>query len=361
MGGETVNLRAESDWHVSLGDAEQECDDRLDEMEDEAIEEAESEGGEYIGGTTSGYEIEHDSDADEFKCSAERTLNFIYPDDTKKSKSAGESIEELSYEEYVKLKIEDSEPVVDVTGELRKLITPLVPKTKEHTHFRRMPAPGPFTPNIGRLRIPVRVQLPLTSIKFTNLTVVSSNLELDDTAYTVNIPLNETVLHIPYRNCTPLQQTIKRDVEIKVTKGWKIEFSKRITSSTSIGGKLKFGKVGEASVEHKLTTEITNSKSISEVKEERTVTTFQYNIAADKIVDVKLTIQNFEARRNFKGPITLEGTVIITYGNGEEKVTKKLTDFLNETQRTIEISGYYANIDWQEMENILNSTDCPGL
>ncbi|MBO0358981.1 hypothetical protein J0X19_13565 [Hymenobacter sp. BT186] len=359
MGGETVNLRAESDWHKSLGDAEQECDDRLDEMEDEAIDEAESEGGEYVGGTTSGYDIEHDSDTDEFKCSAERTLNFIYPDDTKKDKAIHETIKEVSYDEYLKLKAEDSEPVVDVTGELRKLIAPLVPKTKEHTYYRRVSMPGPF--GGGHMRIPMKVQLPLSSISFTNLTVISSNLELDDLAYTVNIPLNETVLHIPYRNCTPLQQSIKRDVEFKVTKGWKIEFSKRITSSTSIGGKLKFGKVGEASVEHKLTTEITNSKSISEVKEERTVTTFQYNIAANKIVDVKLTIQSFEAIRNFKGPITLEGTVIITYGKGEEKATKKLTDLLNETQRTIDISGYYANIDWQEMENILNSTDCPNL
>ena len=332
MSQETVNLRAESDWHYSLSDAEQECDDKLDEMEEDAISESESEGGEYIGGTTSGYDIEHDSETDEFKCSAERTLNFLFPDD-KSSKSIASSkkeIEEFSYDDYLKLRIEESEPVVDVTGELDKLIRPIVPQTKEHTHFRRgtrigLPG-GPFGGGGGGLRIPipVKVQLPLTRIDFSNLSVISSELELDEQAYTMNIPLNETVLHIPYRNCTPLQQSIKRDVEFKVTKGWKIEFSKRITSSTSIGGKLKFGKVGEASVERRLTTEITNSKSISEVKEERTVTTFQYNIAANKIIDVRLTIQNFEARRNFRGPIVLEGTVLLIYGNGEQKVTKTL-------------------------------------
>lgn len=111
--------------------------------------------------------------------------------------------------------------------------------------------------------------------------------------------------------------------------------------------------------QHELKTEIKNTKSISETKDEIVRTTYKFNVPANKIVDFKLTIQNFEARRNYNGPIILDGEVVLTYGRNEKIVKYQLSKLLNKEQRTIIISGFYANINWEEVPIDISEKDCP--
>jgi hypothetical protein len=78
---QTITIEAESDWHHSQSDATSECDDRLDSLERSAISDAESRGLEYVQGSTSGYNIEYNSSTDMYKCSCQRTLEFVDPND----------------------------------------------------------------------------------------------------------------------------------------------------------------------------------------------------------------------------------------------------------------------------------------
>lgn len=365
---ETITIQATSDWHYSQSDAEIQCDERLDSLESEEISRAESNGGKYVGGTTYSYSIEYNSSSEEYKCSRERTLEFIFIEE----QILESDIEEIEYEDFkvddLKISAEKiaSEPTVDVTKQLEQLIKPKVPQTVLHEEVRVGGGggfPGGFPGGGGGGRFPRvrirRVNLPLSKIVFTNLNIISSNLTLDSNAYTVNIPTTETVLHIPYSNCGSNRQTIKRDIEFKVVRGWKIDFTKKITSSTKVGGKLKFGSIGEADIEHRLTTEITNHKSISETKDEILRTSFQFTVESFKITDILLTVQNFEARRNFSGPITLEGEVQLIYGSGQKVIKHNLSGLLNNNERTMDISGYYANISWEELPVKITEKDCP--
>ena len=252
---ESVIIRAESGWHDSQSDAEIECDERLDLLEAEAIANAESKGGSYSTGTTSGYSIDYNSATAEYRCSRERVLEFSFSGDEKGM------FPEIPYEEYVAaLSRSEAEPPIDITGELTKRLFPLAPKFVEE----KIVLPRPIRTNFT-------VRLPLKDIVFRKLSVVDSRLQLDDLAQVVNIPLKETVLHIPFRNCGGLPHTINRQFSYKVVRGWKISFAKKVTSSIKIGGKLTFkgGSFGaEADVAHRLSTEISETKDISETTDE---------------------------------------------------------------------------------------------
>jgi hypothetical protein len=358
---ETVNLRAESDWKHSQSDAENQCDERLDILEDEAISQASSNGGEYVQGSTSSYSIDYNSSTDLFKCTRERTLEFEYPE----KENLIKQIELVDYEEHKNIKLinnvnsKNNETPINVTSTLEAIIQPKVPAIITATYFRLENEFSPYDNITLSRRVPYTVNLPLTAIKFNHLNIISSSLLLDSDAYTINIPMTETVLHFPYYNCSSMEQSVRRDVEFKIVRGWKIEFTKTITSATKIGGKLKFGSDGEADISLELKSEIKNHKSISETKEEAIKTSYPFNIAANKIVDIKLIIQNFEARRNYNGPIILDGEVVLIYGQEEKKNVKQLSSILNEQERTIHISGYYANINWEEVPINITQKDCP--
>lgn len=356
MESQTITLTAESGWHDLQWDAESECGSLLDSMESDTISEEESNGGEYIGGSTSGFDVTYDESSEQYKCAGERTLNFAYDEDSslRKSMVDAETIDFEVYEKRMSELLADPPPV-DIAEEIRKRLNGKVPASqtiKIPGIPPRIPRPFPIRGNH------IKIVVPLTSINFQNLEVISSDLVLSTDVSTINIPLSESILHIPYRNCSSQRQTVKRDIEFKISKGWKVEFSKKVVSSTTISGKLKFGSYGEASVERKLTTEISNSRSMSETRDEIVRTSLNFTVQENTILDIKVAVRSFEARRSFEGPITIDGTVNLIYGKGEKKLIHKISEFLNEEERTFIISGFYANIDYEELPIQLNETPC---
>lgn len=352
MQTETVTIEAESDWHHSQSDATSECDDRLDSLERSAISDAESRGLVYVQGSTSGYDIEYNSSDDTYKCSCKRTLEFDYPDNSSlkvnsefKLRSEDETLKTLDPNEF-------NETPEDVTVQLRALVMQVAP------------------PNIRAdfLRHPVPQVYSLSSVDIKNLKIISSDLIIDKDVELIGLPTEETIRHYPYQNCTSRDQTLKRDVTVKVERGFKVEFSKAVTTEETISGDLKFKfqhvEAG-AEMERKIKVEIKNTQTITELRSETVVESFDFTIAANTITDIKLTIQQIQARRRFEGTILLDGDVTLNYFFSKRgrhqyhKVEKPLSGHLSESQRTLNLNGYYSNIDYQTAPTELTEKPCP--
>jgi hypothetical protein len=325
---ESVTLRAESDWYRSRSEAENDCDDRLDALESGAISDAASRGGEYVGGSTSGYDITYDSSDDVFKASAERTLNFVF----------------------------------DTNNDLTDFDDSLLPQQDIDVSDTIASKASPFFPPVVRVRIRLpgggaNVNAKLMGVSVQSLEIVSSDLRLGQDIETIGLPSSETIVRLPFDNCGSTEQTLVREFVFEVIRGWKLTFSKKISSKVSIKGSLKFsGFGGEGSFER--STEVTNTQERSEQKRESVRTTHTFKIGANKMVDITLSKQSFEARRRFTGTIVVDGTVLGQY-QAKHVERRVISEILSEADRTIPVEGFYGDIDYSEDRTKLTERDCP--
>jgi hypothetical protein len=348
-----VSIRAESRWHESDGEAENECDRKLDELERKAISDARNDGGRYSTGVLSAYEFSYDRTRDLVKCARRKTLYFDYPDKMQED----EQVEELTWEAYQELLNEGQikglaqNPSIDVSGTLRALLKPKVPQTENFTLHVPSIGGGPATRST--------VAAPLTSITFQNLNIISSNLVLDNNAVPVGLPIKDQTWVYPYSNCTPAEQRHERDITYTVVRGLTITFSKTITSETRIAGTLTFS-FGGGEASHTRNVSITNTRTISEERSETIRESYPFVFPANMICEAKLTIQHFEARRNFQGTIVVEGMAVLKYGKGMVIKNVPLSRLLNEQERTIFVSGYHGNLDYKVVPITITSKPCTG-
>jgi len=244
---------------------------------------------------------------------------------------------------------------MDITAELTNKIQGKIPLSTEiEISVPTITGTGGSLRNhVPRIKIiKVKKSLNLSALTFDNLTIEDSFLKLENEPHKIGLPNSDSFTVIPYDNPLISQQTISIEHSYKLTKGWKIDFTQIFVSSTKVGGSLKFdvgGVGGNASFEKTVTDTITNSESVSETTEISGKLTVPFNIPAKIKVRITIGIQNFEARRNFEGNIIVNGNITIGYGNSEKVEVKKISDILGESERTFNVSGYYANIDWEEL------------
>lgn len=345
--GMDVTLYGLSDWHRSMGDAEQECDDRLRELEADALRQAESDGWQYIGGETSGYDREHDAGADLYRCGAERVLLFLKGEDDLVVLDADvASMKHVNFE---------SPPPIDITGQLLAALDGKIPAQVEkvvRTPDIRINGTGVSVRPSRRMKIRCK----LKTISFKSLSVVASDLALGKDIQTVNIPSYESIHRIPYDNCGSPEQSFVRDYTTKIVRGWRLKTTRRITSSTKIEGNLKFTSA-EASVSHEIKRELSTEREYSETKEETLRLTLPFKVAANSKVDIEIRVMSLEARRSFEGPVTVDGIAIAHYEENEKR-EHRLSDLLSEEDRSFELSGFYSNIDYEEMPIKVVATPC---
>lgn len=325
---ESVTLRAESDWYRSRSEAEIDCDNRLDTLESSAISDAEGRGGKYVGGSTSGYDIVYNSSDDVFKASAERTLNFEF-----------ERNDEVTDIDNISV----PQDGIDVSDTIASKARPAFPAVVRV----RIRLPG------GRANVNAKLQ----GVLVESLNIVSSDLRLGREIETVGLPSSETIVRLPFDNCGSTEQTLVREFAFEVIRGWKLILSKKITSKVSIKGSLKFADFGgEGSFER--STEITNTQERSEQKRETVRSTHTFRIAANKMADITISKQSFEARRRFSGTVVVDGIVLGDYeANHVER--RPISAILSEADRTISVEGFYGDIDYSEDRTKITERNCP--
>lgn len=352
--GKTVKLYAQSDWCDTMAEAEDECDDRIEDLEDRTVSDMESEGWEYTSGETSGYDREFDRTNSRYRCGAERVLEFVRAD--------ANFLELEAAPVTLKSALADPPPT-DVEEQLLALVRSKIPASQS---FRQC------IPRIDwktgtedsadgvqeeKGMICFKVKRALQSITFKSLKVVDSNLQLSADVQVINVPRTEAILRVPYDNCGSPEQTLVREFVANVKRGWKFETKSTLTKTTKIEGELKFGESGSAGVSHEIKREMSTSRSYEETTETTEKRTFTVKIASNSKVDVEFRSRSLEARRSFGGPITVEGVLVAQY---EGRIVKQyqLVDLLDASSRTLEISGYYSNIDYEESPMTVRATPC---
>lgn len=238
---------------------------------------------------------------------------------------------------------------IDITSELRGKIQPIVAQTLPVQI--QVPIFGGGWPPLLSMKT-TTINLNLYSITFDNLKIENSKLVLENEPHPVGIPNTNSFEINEYDNPTISIQNYSIEHTYKITKGWKIDFSQTISSASKVGGNLKFefsGIGGGASFEKTITDSITNSNSTSEITEITGKVSIPIVVPAKTKIKVTIGMRNFEARQNFEGAITINGDLILFYGNAEKSEVKKISDILTEDERTFKVSGFYANIDWKEM------------
>lgn len=359
----TVYFEAESDWNESLCDAENECEERYNEVLDAIISEIDSNNGEVTAEHIDGVQVEENYD--------ESSSQIIY-----KVRRSGAIDYFVCYEEKTEKDIINDNIKKNIDILLNNLAKNVVDKNDMNVEDRILKAIRNRHPEGWDDTPDLRYHITTQWIGLKDLYVESGELIFEEEQYGL-LPDKVTIESRNKTNCSErvLSETLK--VVYREEKGDDIFFSRVLKSASTISANIKFKFIGGGVSSNRSLTVTNTRKESTKTVESREYTT-PLQTSPWKKQTFKAIITQRQYRRPFKGRIKFSGNVIKkivtnhcvapipTCHNANppawawelyciEEEVYDINTLLSDEERTIDISGYQdnitgANIDVQNIE-----------